>query len=209
MSTVSSTRKPNTTSSSYNSLNFVIWQQLAQVNTLEPVLVTAINADDTLDVKPLLNSLSPDNQAVEPQEIYSVPYIRLQVGKNALKLAPQVGDMGLVAYCQRDIAGVMAAKGQANPQSNRRFDNSDAVYIGSIANIAVDPVRFIEINDSAMTIKGDVPLTITAQSVTVNADMTVNGKITATGDVIGGGISLMGHVHAGVTSGPSTTGKAQ
>lgn len=42
MTTVSSLRKPNTTASDYNSLSFTILQQLAQVNTLELVIVVAV-----------------------------------------------------------------------------------------------------------------------------------------------------------------------
>lgn len=215
MSTVSSQRKPNTTSSDYNSLNFAIWQQLAQVNTLELAVVVAVNDDNSLDVKPLLNALTSDNEAVEPTIIYNVPYLRIQAGANAIKIKPQVGDMGLIGYCQRDMSGVINSKGQANPQSNRKFSNSDAVYICSVANLASEPVRYLEINDSSMTITGDVPLNITATQATVNApttingDMTVNGKIAASGDVTAGGISLINHTHPGVTPGDGSTGVAQ
>lgn len=215
MSTVSSQRKPNTTSSDYNSLNFAIWQQLAQVNTLELAVVVAVNDDNSLDIKPLLNALTPDNEAIEPAIIYNVPYLRIQAGGNAIKIKPQVGDMGLSGYCQRDMSGVISSKGQANPQSNRKFSNSDAVYICSVTNLAVEPIRYLEINDSSMTITGDVPLNITATQATVNApttingDMTVNGKIAASGDVTAGGISLMKHTHPGVTPGDGNTGVAQ
>lgn len=215
MTTVSSIRKPNTTSSDYNSLNFSIWQQLAQVNTLELSVVIAVNSDNSLDVKPLLNSLTPDNEAVDPAVIYNVPYLGLQAGANAIKIKPQIGDMGLIGYCQRDISGVLTNKGQANPQSYRKFSNSDAVYICSVANLAVEPVRYLEINDRAMTITGDVPLNITATQATVNApttingDMTVKGNITASGDVTAGSISLKNHPHGGVTPGDGLTGAPQ
>lgn len=215
MSTVSSQRKPNTTLSDYNSFSFSIWQQLAQVNTLELAVVVAVNDDNSLDVKPLLNALTSDNEAVEPTIIYNVPYLRIQAGANAIKIKPQVGDMGLIGYCQRDISGVINSKGQSNPQSNRKFSNSDAVYICSVANLASEPVRYLEINDSSMTITGDVPLNITATQATVNApttingDMTVNGKIVASEDVTAGGISLINHPHGGVTPGDGLTGAPQ
>lgn len=215
MNTVSSQRKPNTTSSDYNSFTFGIWQLLAQVNTLELAVVIAVNEDNSLDVKPLLNALTPDNEAVEPAIIYSVPYLRLQAGANAIKIKPQVGDMGLIGYCQRDMSGVISNKGQANPQSNRKFSNSDAVYICSVANLAIQPVRYLEINDNQMAINGDVPLNITATEATVNApttingDVTVNGNITASGDVTAGSISLKNHPHGGVTPGDGLTGAPQ
>lgn len=216
MSTVSSQRKPNTTSSDYNSLNFAIWQQLVQVNTLELAVVVAVNEDNSLDVRPLLNALTPDNEAVESNVIYNVPYLRFQAGGNALKIKPQVGDMGLIGYCQRDISGVISSKQQANPQSNRKFSNSDAVYICSVANLAAEPSRYFEINDNQITINGDVPLvvnasamTVNASAMTVNADMTVNGDITASGDLTAGTISLINHKQPGVTPGDGVTGAPQ
>lgn len=209
MTTVSSVRKPNTTASDYNSLSFAIWQQLAQVNTLELAVVMAVNADMTVDVKPLLTALTPDEEAVEPAIIYNIPYLQIQAGQNALKIMPQVGDIGLVGYCQRDISGVVLNKGQANPQSNRKFSNSDGVYICSVAGLAQNPVRFMEISDSQITINGDVPLIVNASAMTVNADLTVNGNINATGDVKAGAISLTTHIHGGVMSGDKTTGVPQ
>lgn len=209
MTTVSSVRKPNTTSSDYNSLSFAIWQQLAQVNTLELAVVMAVNADMTVDVKPLLNALTPDNEAIEPVIIYNIPYLRIQAGQNALKITPQVGDIGLVGYCQRDISGVVLNKGQANPQSNRKFSNSDGVYICSVAGLAQKPVRFMEISDSQISINGDVPLVVNASAMTVNADLTVNGNITASGDVTAGTISLINRKHPGVTPGDGVTGAPQ
>lgn len=209
MTTVSSIRKPNTTASSYNSLIFTIWQQLARVNTLELAVVVAVNQDMTLDVKPLLNALTPNNEAIEPEPIYNIPCLRIQAGQNALKISPQIGDIGLVGYCQRDISGVLLNKGQANPQSNRRFSNSDGVYICSVASLAQNPVRFIEISDNQITINGDVPLIVNASAMTVNADLTVNGNINATGDVKAGSISLKTHTHSGVTPGDGVTGAPQ
>jgi phage gp45-like len=45
--------------------------------------------------------------------------------------------------------------------------------------------------------------------VTINANVQVNGTITATGDIVGNGHSLSNHVHGGVQAGSSTTSKPQ
>jgi phage baseplate assembly protein V len=42
--------------------------------------------------------------------------------------------------------------------------------------------------------------------LTINADVTVNGKVTASDDVIGGGKSLKSHKHTGVQAGGAQTG---
>lgn len=212
---VVSTRKINTTSSDYNGLNFSILKEIAQINTAEFVIVMAVNEDRTLDIKPLLNALTPDNQSIEAATIYSIPYLRQQAGANGIILTPEVGDIGLVVYCQRDISGILSQKGQANPQSNRQYSNSDGVYVCSLVNLMRQPERYIEINNNQMTINGNVPLVVNAENVAINAptaingDLTVNGAINASGDVVGGGISLMTHIHSGVTPGDKTTGVPQ
>jgi phage gp45-like len=42
--------------------------------------------------------------------------------------------------------------------------------------------------------------------MTINGNVTVNGKLTATTDVVGAGTSLHTHVHSGVTPGGANTG---
>lgn len=60
-------------------------------------------------------------------------------------------------------------------------------------------------------VKGDVDLKIDGNTnlicsnITIDGNITLNGSLTSTGDVVASGISLMTHVHGGVTGGGSTT----
>jgi len=45
--------------------------------------------------------------------------------------------------------------------------------------------------------------------LTIRGDVKIDGKLTASGDVVGGGKSLRGHVHGGVQPGQSMTGVAE
>ena len=66
--------------------------------------------------------------------------------------------------------------------------------------------KIVEIDaaqEMVVKIAGRPVLTVTDDGVQVN------GKITATGDVTGAGISLKNHVHGGVQSGGSQTGNPQ
>lgn len=66
--------------------------------------------------------------------------------------------------------------------------------------------KIVEIDaaqEMVVKVSGKPILTVTADGVQVN------GQITATGDVVGAGISLKNHVHGGVQSGGSQTGKPQ
>ena len=57
-----------------------------------------------------------------------------------------------------------------------------------------------------VTVSAQDGVTINADTTTINGDVQVNGKITASDDVVGGGISLMTHTHSGVQSGGAMTG---
>lgn len=46
-------------------------------------------------------------------------------------------------------------------------------------------------------------------TININADVNVKGSITASGDVVAGGISLQQHTHGGVKNGGGSTGVAQ
>ena len=68
-------KRLNTGSSTYNALDFVIEQNLKNINTCELVQVTAVNSDDTLDVIPMVYSVDGDNKVVDRSVIYSRPYL--------------------------------------------------------------------------------------------------------------------------------------
>jgi phage baseplate assembly protein V len=56
-----------------------------------------------------------------------------------------------------------------------------------------------------LTVDG-VHMTITHSGVAIHGDVTVQGKITATGLIKGGDVTLQTHVHSGVQSGGGNTG---
>ena len=46
-------------------------------------------------------------------------------------------------------------------------------------------------------------------TATMNADLSINGSVTSTGDQTAGGISQINHTHTGVEPGSGSTGKPQ
>lgn len=172
-----------------NAMAYMVERALSKVFTALPVKVLAVQAPHFVTVQPLVNQLDGQGQALPQSPIFQVPYSRIQGGTCALIIDPKAGDIGWCVFAMRDISNVKSTKGQGNPASFRTHDAADAMYLGGILNDA--PVTYIEITDAGVAIKGNV---------------TVQGSITATGDVIGGGISLDTHTHTGVESGGSNTG---
>lgn len=86
--------------------------------------------------------------------------------------------------------------------------NIHIAQAGGKASVNIDPVGNIAIASAGTlvaNIQGDS--TITTPTLTLNGDYVVNGKITASGDISGNGISLDNHTHpdpqGGNTSKPS------
>src|SRR5439155_20845185 len=82
--------------------------------------------------------------------VNGLPYVRMQGGKNAIILDPQVGDIGLAVFCDRDISSVQAARDFANPASSRRSDMADGVYIGGLLNAI--PNQYVMFTDAGIKI---------------------------------------------------------
>lgn len=192
----------------FNEMSFVIQQLLGRVATVTLVKVEAVtNAGEAsavgfVDVVPMVHQIDGKGQPTPHGTIYSVPYMRLQGGANAVILDPQVGDIGLALFASRDISGVKATKAPNVPPTRRRFSMADALYIGGVLNgVPTQYVRFhaagIEVKAPTVAITGDLEVT-----GTIHTPSTITGDT----DVVGGGKSLKTHTHGGVQTGGGNTG---
>jgi phage baseplate assembly protein gpV len=99
------------------------------------------------------------------------------------------------------------------------FDLSDAFAtpVCRPGGSLVDTVNLVvRLDQASIMISPDGTVVISTQGaaevtapagLTINADITVNGMIEATGDVTGGGVSLMNHLTTNVTPGTGMSGK--
>ena len=223
----------STSASEYNAQDFQIWQQLMRINTAEPVKVQSVDtAARTVDVVPLVNIVGGGGDAIVQSEIFELPYLRIQGGKNAVIIDPQPGDVGLAVYAMRDVEAVKAAPGQAvNPASARSYDKGDGFYLGGFLNAA--PERFLRITDEGVEIEGVASIKAHGQDVTITAENTITldaplvkitGVFQQTGDkgsgpssfrggftntdgnITSNGVTLETHTHSGVETGSGNTG---
>jgi hypothetical protein len=137
-----------------------------------------------VDVLPLVNQIDGGNGAMPHGVVHNIPYFRLQGGANAIILDPQVGDIGICVFADRDISAVKTAKGVANPGSKRRFDMADGLYIGGVLNGA--PTQYLQFSGSGINVVSPNTVAINAGgNVTVTA--TGSATITAASAVIKAG----------------------
>lgn len=165
-------QRSNTAATSYGAFAFMIRSMLARVHTSTLVKVMAVTNDGGVspvgfvDVLPLVNQVDGFGVAIPHGTIYKCPYLRLQGGGNAVILDPQVGDIGVALFAERDISSVAANKALANPGSKRRFDMADAIYQGGLLN--GDPTQYIQFSAAGITIHSPTQVKLEAPDVKIN-----------------------------------------
>lgn len=183
-----------TTTDEYNTLVFVFQLLLQKVQTCTLVEVISCTNNGELSpigrvsVQPCVNQMTGNRQSVPHGEIFNLLYSRIAAGGNAIIMDPQEGDLGLMGFCSRDISGVVANEGPANPGSFRVFDWADGVYVSGVP-LGITPFQFLRFaagitaGTPVLTTTGNVSVgtgasgtftTPTGQTVTVQDGIIVN-----------------------------------
>lgn len=140
----------------YNNLRFMIQQTISRIQTASVVKVMACTNDGgvspvgTVDVQVLVNQINGNGIPTPHVTMYSLPYLRIQGGANAIIMDPQVGDIGIAVFASRDITNVKSTKAQSNPGSYRMHDFSDGMYLGGILN--GNPTQFVQFSSTGISI---------------------------------------------------------
>lgn len=220
------TNRPQDTSSEANVQQFLMQQFLMSKAFITIALVTSVNdSGEVVSVKPMVEGFTGGGDRIPSGVISGVPVWRLQRGASSVIMPPVAGDIGLIAICDRDITAVKATQESALPGSNRTHSYSDAIYLGGVLN--AEPSQYVKFANDGIDIVSPLVVQVNGNTVVVNADekislnapiieangqltqgsgsyagnATFGGSITATGDVEGGGVSLIHHLTPGVERG--------
>ena len=217
-------------SSDYETFIYQLQSEIEKMQTALPVEVVAVSGTGTspvgyVDVKPLVTQLTVAGSPVSQGLLTNVPYCRIQGGKNAFIVDPEVGDKGIAVFASRDISGVKNAKKESPPSSRRKYSINDAMYIGGILNAAptqyvyIKPQNEIVIHATAkIVIEASQKIELNAPLIECHGNLTQTGHAGQTATFVGGitntggklvsnNIVLEDHVHDKVQSGSSNTGK--
>jgi hypothetical protein len=190
----------NANNSDINAISFIIQQAIReQVNTC--IVCKVVNRSGAyVDVLPLVTQISGKGEAIQPTTLYNLPYMRYHAGIAAVILDPVPGDIGLACFASKDCSTVKTGTSEPQqPGSFRGNSMANGFYIGGFLNQA--PSTFVELKQS-----GEIVITAPG-GLTINADISVNGNQTLTGDCVASGVSLVHHTHGGVTPGGGSTGE--
>ena len=178
---------------------YIINNLIANIHTMMPVKILSVTVPpDSLapigrcEVLPLVQQIDGSNNVYPMGKIINVPYLRVQGGSNAIVIDPQVGDVGLCGFCERDISIVKRTGALSAPDNRRRYDINSAVYMFTM--MSGTPTQYIHFKSSGIDIKTTGDLNI--NGLIIKADGTL---ITKDGDTVDK------HSHGGIQSGGSNT----
>lgn len=198
----------STGASEWNALQFAIRQVLGRIATCTPVTVRAVNGL-RVDVQPMVHQLDGYANAIPHGVICDIPVWQYQAGSSAVVLMPKVGDQGICVFAHTDISKVKNTQAPALPDSRRRFDWADGIYLGGVFNQA--PTQTITMDDATgitITAAAGMPVNIVAPGgMTVTTpELHVTGDITTGAGSKFNGKSFDTHTHSGVSTGSGTSG---
>lgn len=207
---------PSAADTHYNTLLFLIHQELAKLRTSIPVKIVKAPYDKDgntiepgtagpigfIDVKPMVNQLDGQDNPIEHGTVYRLSYHRYQGANGAFISDPAVNDIGHMVINDRDTSVVRKTNDVANPGSRRKHDLADGIFYGSPQAGAPDQyfswttTGFRVLDKNGNTIVGG-PTGVTINGCLINKD----------GDVITKkGTDLDTHKHTEVTTGGDLTG---
>lgn len=190
-------QRPMDYASEGNALESSLRAMIGNYVFIDIVRVEAVTGD-TLTVKSLVQGLTSDRKAIGSEPTYGVPYLRLQRGSSAVIMDPVVGDIGLVAVCDRDITNVKANKTESVPQTLRTHARADAVYLTGIASLNQTPTQYARFTESGIDVVSPVKLSINAPDVAVTGTSSIalnSPNIILNGPITQGAGSYAGVAH--------------
>lgn len=202
------------------------------VGTGMPAIVVSVaeyGDKQFVDVKPAIARLRETGEVISNDEItiYDVPVIWPSSGGALFSCPIVVGDTVWLAFSQRNIEDWLYSDGtqEVIPGDSRHFSMTDAVAFPGLYTalsnlkpstenvelkwgdklISLKPSGEISVSNASgsYTLKNDGNIELRpAATVTVIGNVEVQGTVTATVDVVGGGKSLKTHTHIGSPTAP-------
>ena len=171
------------------------------LNVCLPATVTKYNSsNNTVSLQPAIQVVLTDNTFLDMPQIFDIPVLELGGKGLSVKIPLEAGDTGIVVFCDRDITLFKQEKKNTQPNTLRKHDLSDGIFI---------PMRFGSAGSSNILIQsndGATQFEITSSGINVKGNITVDGEITATDVKTTTNVSLKNHIHSGGTGQGGNTG---
>mgnify|MGYP003302300439 CR=1 FL=1 len=181
---------PDVNLDSYSALMQILKENIMiGLNVCIPATVVSYDRNNnTVKLQPAIQTVIIDEGFVDMPLLLNVPVLELGGAGLSIKIPLQAGDTGIVIFCDKDITLFKQEKKNTQPNTLRKHDLSDGIFI---------PMKFgnagANNNISIESADGNTKFEVTSSGIAVK------GNITVEGDVIAGGISLKEHLHSAGT----------
>lgn len=172
-----------------------------EMNVCLPATVISYNStENTVKVQPAIQAVLKNNKFLNLPQIFDVPVLELGGKGLSIKIPLEANDTGILIFCDRDITLFKQEKKNTQPNTLRKHDFADAIFIpmkfgntGNSENISIESAN------------GNTKFEIGAEGINIKGNITVDGEITATDVKTDTNVSLKNHIHGGVTTGSGST----
>lgn len=171
-------------------IDSIVDVKTGQMHIAMPATIMEFDATTCLAVvQPELKYHITDGNVMDYPMISNVPVFMPHAGNTQITYPVKVNDPCLLVFCERSTDEWMGYSGE-NQHDSRRFNLTDAfAFVGMRPTQSINPENVELINEKTK-------VSVTPNNVVnIIGDVVVKGNIIASGDVIGGGISLIGHTH--------------
>jgi hypothetical protein len=201
MSDVVGQQGVTTADDDYNTMVFVFQMLMQKVQTCTLVQVLTCTNDGalapvgTISAQPLVNQMSGNRNPTPHGPIYNLLYSRVSGGDSAVILDPGPGDIGLMCFASRDLSGVRANVGPANPGSFRMNDWADGIYVMGVP-LGRTPTQYVRFGADGITVVSPTKISFVAPIISLQAtgDISIAGatvEVEATGTATIGGAAIV------------------
>lgn len=195
---------------------FIIKKTLSKIQKMTPAKIISYDrAKNRAIVQPLTYDITSTGGTLPMDTIPNIPVLTLSGGGFIFSFPVQENQTGWLISADRDISVFKQILNFFTPATLRRHQYEDGIFIPdningfNIAQNEVNAVILSSLDGQTKIMLQNGQLNITASSINITGNISLNGTLTATGDVTGANISLQTHTHPGVETGGGSTGEPQ
>jgi len=121
---------PTDLNSLTGTINFALSKFLQSIDDMLPAQIVAFDrATGMAQVQPLISIITTDNTILQRAPVMSVPVMQIGGGGFMLNFPIKSGDLGFIKASDRDISLFKQSWEQSPPNTSRKHDFGDAVFI--------------------------------------------------------------------------------
>lgn len=158
-------------------------QMISEIHTAVPATIRSYNPDSGLaSVQPAAKYRKPNGRSIEYPVISGVPVMFPKSGDVSIAFPVKPGDGCLLVFAEKPLDYWLYGK---DTDTDLDFDLSSAIAIPGLSSSGNPAAKRACAENTVVLQAGETTLVVTPGGITVDGDLTVNGRIHADGGISG------------------------